>query len=857
MANKFLGINSVNVIKDYVDQKVAQNSGNLSSSFITLHAYKYVKDNGDNSRPATPVGGSFEYIASNVTYPTGWSSLYTVLNELSGAVESLDYENIDKALSEGSIWLSVGVIEGENSTESINWSIPMKISGQNGVSVRFAYSYDPNATEEKRTKYPSGVSIDNRTEYVWTKYADEAWQGPTIWSTYSVDATIVIWRYCLSKGIGEDNLPIDATPWVLDIPSMSLNSEYPNMWMSYKIIPAKESTVQEEQQNINNADNTGWSTPVLFGHYGKDGKDGENGTLPDYNLTLYKLGDGFITPDKPIFEENASVEDFRANNPEWVDLPIKIEKEPEIDENAIYVNSVEDLLNTINSGEAKTIALNDNINLEKAIVITSDVTIELNGKTLTCGTFTELDGEMLEGGNSDSYVFWVKDGGNLTINDITGKGKVIAQEANYSMAVWVNGGEATINGGNYYNAGDNCDLIYVSKSGKVTINGGYFEATEMITPGVGTGYKRSALNIKNADIDNCEIVVNGGSFLEFNPANLDKEVGEITSFVSPNCISTNSDGNNFVVVVDPTTIVPDLWWQCTLKINGKTGIILNIGDVYKYNAIDGEALPGQFTKYEFCWSNTQTLPDEPEWTDKPTYVESEQDGSLWMRLADVRINSNNGTIQLLSEWSKPVKLTGPRGPIAYDYRLETRYNIGTENQPIALPTEEEWSKNVPQITAQHPYVWAVNYLVLYNMKYDENNNIVTEDEGTLLETYSYFRLSGINGEDGSKRNSIKYFTETSEIDVKSFSENNLYISNSVDPVTYTIKLDQLSFINGYTGKFANIGTGSVTINSGNFVFVGSNTTSTTIELGQQESIELVCYNNGNSKELLVIGKALA
>lgn len=855
MANKFLGINSINVIKDYVDQKVAQNSGNLSSSFITLHAYKYVKDNGDNSRPATPVGGSFEYIASNVTYPTGWSSLYTVLNELSGAVESLDYENIDKALSEGSIWLSVGVIEGENSATDINWSIPMKISGQNGVSVRFAYSYDPNATEEQRTKYPSGVSIDNRTEYVWTKYADEAWQGPTIWATYSVDATIVIWRYCLSKGIGEDNLPIDATPWVLDIPSMSMNSEYPYMWMSYKIIPAKETIITEEQSNINNSENSGWSTPVVFGHYAKDG---ENGTLPDYNINIYRLGEGLYTPEKPVWEENISVEDFRANNPDWVDLPVKIEKEPEIDENAIYVNSVEDLLNTINSGEAKTIALNDNINLEKAIVITSDVTIELNGKTITCGTFTELDGEMLEGGKSDSYVFWVKNGGNLTINDITGKGKVIAQEANYSIAVWVNGGEATINGGNYYNAGDNCDLIYVSKSGKVTINGGYFEAAEMITPGVGTGYKRSALNIKNADIDNCEIVVNGGSFLEFNPANLDKEVGGITSFVSPNCISTNSDGNNFVVVVDPTTVDPDLWWQCVLKIEGKTGIVLSTGDVHRYNAIDGEALPGQFTKYEFCWSNDQNLPKNPEWTDQPKYVESDQEGSLWMRMTDVKMI--NGKLQILKNWSTPIKLTGPRGPIAYDYRLEIRYNIGTETKPRVLPTEEEWSKNVPEVTSKHPYIWAVNYLVLYNMKYDENGKIITADNGTLVETYSYFRLSGINGEDGNRKNSLKYFTSSEEIDVTSFSENNLYISNSPEKesVVYNIKLDQLSFINGYTGIFTNIGKGNVTINSGDdFTLVASCTKAKSIELLPQEQIELVCYNNGNSKELLVIGKALA
>ena len=623
MANKFLGINSINVIKDYIDKRI--DSNNDKTTFVTIHAYRYTSDN--DGRPETPTNGEYDYEGAKVIYPEGWSSLKSVtdtLGEVTTAGGTPNYEKIDEALSVGSIWLSVGIAESNNTTDTIEWSTPMKISGQNGVSVRFAYSYDPNATEDQRTNTPTGVNSKHRTEYVWTKYADDAWQGPTIWATYAVDATIVIWRYCLSTGIDESGLPLNPTPWFLDIPSMSMNSEYPYMWMSYKIIPAKETIITEEQSNINNSENSGWSTPVVFGHYAKDG---ENGTLPDYNINIYRLGEGLYAPEKPVWEENISVEDFRANNPEWVDLPQK-----------------------------------------------------------------------------------------------TGEGT-------------------------------------------------------------------------------------------------------------------------------------EIWWQCTAKVNGKTNEILHLSDVYKYNAIDGTALPGQFTKYEFCWSTTQSLPENPEWTDKPTYVESDNEGSLWMRLVTAQVV--DGELQLLTDWSDPIKLTGPRGPIAYDYRLETRYNIGTETRPVASPTEEEWSKNVPEVTSQNPYVWAVNYLVLYTMKYDEDGKVVPADEGKLLESYSYFRISGINGEDGNRKNSLKYFTSSEEIDVTSFSENNLYISNSADSVVYNIKLDQLSFINGYTGKFANIGTGSVTINSGNFVFAGSGVTTTTLKLAPQETVELVCYNNGNSKELLVIGKALA
>ena len=50
-------------------------------------------------------------------------------------------------------------------------------------------------------------------------------------------------------------------------------------------------------------------------------------------------------------------------------------------------------------------------------------------------------------------------------------------------------------------------------------------------------------------------------------------------------------------------------------------------------------------------------------------------------------------------------------------------------------------------------------------------------------------------EDGNKKNSIKYTnSETIEaIKVTSFSENNLYISNSVNDVTYEIELEGESY----------------------------------------------------------------
>lgn len=153
--------------------------------------------------------------------------------------------------------------------------------------------------------------------------------------------------------------------------------------------------------------------------------------------------------------------------------------------------------------------------------------VNLNGKTITAGVFTESNGEVLEGA-SDSYTFWVKDGGELVIE---GDGNVVAQEATYSMAVWAQGGNVIIKDGKFYNGGDGCDLIYASAGGKVYIYGGEFHATKREGGETGTKNEYSALNIKDKDRNNSEIVVYGGKFFGFNPANNVSE-GPNTNFVA-------------------------------------------------------------------------------------------------------------------------------------------------------------------------------------------------------------------------------------------------------------------------------------------------------------------------------------
>ena len=175
------------------------------------------------------------------------------------------------------------------------------------------------------------------------------------------------------------------------------------------------------------------------------------------------------------------------------------------------------------------------IELNAPIVVTKDVTLNLNGKTVNTGVWEE------EGYGLNSYAFWVK-GGTLTIN---GDGKVIAGDARYSMAVWAEGGDVVINGGVYEQLSWG-DLIYASV-GVVTINGGTFIPSNKNYNSNGTKNEFCALNCKDANFKNgkTNIVVKGGKFFKFDPANNKSETGH-PSFLAEGYTSTQ-EGDYWVV----------------------------------------------------------------------------------------------------------------------------------------------------------------------------------------------------------------------------------------------------------------------------------------------------------------------
>ena len=192
-----------------------------------------------------------------------------------------------------------------------------------------------------------------------------------------------------------------------------------------------------------------------------------------------------------------------------------------------------------NAAVGATVTLTDNVVLSKELNLTKDLTIDLNGKTLATASNWTRSGD-------DTYSFpLMVSAGTLTIK---GEGKIVAGDGDYSMAVWVRGGNLVVEGGDFYNGGETTDLIYV-QTGSLIINGGKFVAAEK-GEGEGTNNKRCALNCQDASYKagTATIVVKGGTFFEFDPANNVSE-GTGTNFVDPNYQSVYDSATGYYTVV--------------------------------------------------------------------------------------------------------------------------------------------------------------------------------------------------------------------------------------------------------------------------------------------------------------------
>lgn len=180
------------------------------------------------------------------------------------------------------------------------------------------------------------------------------------------------------------------------------------------------------------------------------------------------------------------------------------------------------------------VTLQKDYTLTESLIVPAGVTsvINLNGHNIINATDSE------ELGEGDGIVVY----GNLTIN---GNGTVQGK----TRSVWARGNDnptVTINGGNYVGAvgGSQCEVIYASGNGVITINGGTFQAeTEDKVSFAAPQY--AVLNIHGNGASGCDIVVYGGSFKNFDPANNVSE-NPAKNFCAPGYFSTKI-GDNYIV----------------------------------------------------------------------------------------------------------------------------------------------------------------------------------------------------------------------------------------------------------------------------------------------------------------------
>lgn len=192
------------------------------------------------------------------------------------------------------------------------------------------------------------------------------------------------------------------------------------------------------------------------------------------------------------------------------------------------------------------VTLGANIDLTSSVVVSRDLVVNLNGKSIKCAL---------------SDVFVVNDG-TLTIN---GEGLVYGSENNEgnSCAVWVNGAnaKAIINNGTYKVGGDihgesdqRNDCIYVGKAGgTIEIYGGVFEYTGAVKDGSLNDGSRFLVNQNDGNATQL-ITVYGGTFHNFDPANANTNEPWMTdgvgSFVAAGYSSVAGENNTYVVKKD-------------------------------------------------------------------------------------------------------------------------------------------------------------------------------------------------------------------------------------------------------------------------------------------------------------------
>lgn len=175
-------------------------------------------------------------------------------------------------------------------------------------------------------------------------------------------------------------------------------------------------------------------------------------------------------------------------------------------------------------GTSEVIKLEDNIVIDSTLVVEREVTLDMNGKTLS----NEVD--IWDEGANAWAIISVREGGVLTVE---GNGKIQAKENDCYAIDVMDGGHLVVNSGEFVG---NIHAVYVYE-GSAEIKGGKYSVQQKSE--VQGKPNEFVLNLEDEhrEAGTASIVVTGGTFVEFNPQNCEAE-GNNTNFVKDGYVST-------------------------------------------------------------------------------------------------------------------------------------------------------------------------------------------------------------------------------------------------------------------------------------------------------------------------------
>ena len=218
---------------------------------------------------------------------------------------------------------------------------------------------------------------------------------------------------------------------------------------------------------------------------------------------------------------------------------------PDYDKNATYypvlnAAGMKDAL--VNGGNIKVDA---NVDPSEALVATKDTTIDMNGKTIA------NINDVWEKNPKSWSLISARESADLTI---TGNGTFAAKENDCYAVDVQDGATVTIENGTFIG---NIHAVYVLK-GTAYIKGGFYSVQQKYPDAAKAD--EFVLNCYDANRANgtAKIIVTGGTFVNFNPANCQAE-GPNTNFVADGysvITETKANGDKWYTVVKGTGVVP-------------------------------------------------------------------------------------------------------------------------------------------------------------------------------------------------------------------------------------------------------------------------------------------------------------